>query len=130
MSKKGSIGKFVAGAAIGAGLALLFAPEKGEKTRAKLKKKATEVVDKVKDIDVEKKIAELKNDLKDLDQEKVKSVIKEKSEKLLKKADELLSVAKEKAEPALENVALDVKHKTKEILQKAVDKLDDEPKKM
>jgi len=36
MSKKG-LGKFLAGAAIGAGLGVLLAPEKGEKTRKKSK---------------------------------------------------------------------------------------------
>ena len=39
MSKKGNIAKFAAGAAVGAGIALLFAPQKGSKTRADLKKK-------------------------------------------------------------------------------------------
>ena len=36
MSKKG-FGKFLAGASLGAGLALLFAPKKGSETRQELK---------------------------------------------------------------------------------------------
>ena len=40
MSKKFGIGKFIAGAAVGAGLGILFAPKKGEDTRKVLKKKA------------------------------------------------------------------------------------------
>ena len=39
MSKKSGLGKFIAGAAIGAGLGLLFAPDSGEKTRKVLKRK-------------------------------------------------------------------------------------------
>ena len=37
--KKGGFGKFVCGAAIGAGLGLLFAPKSGKETREDLKKK-------------------------------------------------------------------------------------------
>ena len=39
MSKKGGLRKFIAGAALGAGLGLLFAPDSGENTRKVLKKK-------------------------------------------------------------------------------------------
>ena len=38
MSKKG-LGKFVAGAAVGAGLGILFAPKKGTEIRKELKEK-------------------------------------------------------------------------------------------
>ena len=36
--KKSGIGKFIAGAAVGAGLGILFAPKTGKETRAVLKK--------------------------------------------------------------------------------------------
>ena len=42
MSKKGGLGKFIAGAALGAGLGLLFAPDSGENTRKVLKRKLEE----------------------------------------------------------------------------------------
>ena len=51
MSK--GMGKFVVGAAIGAGLGLLFAPKKGEEIRGELKKKIDEFAKQAKDIDVE-----------------------------------------------------------------------------
>ena len=47
MSKKG-IGKFVLGASLGAGLALLFAPKKGSDLRRDIKRKLD---DFMKDVD-------------------------------------------------------------------------------
>ena len=51
--KKSGIGKFVAGAAIGAGLGILFAPKKGSETRRELKEKMDELLNKAKDIDMD-----------------------------------------------------------------------------
>ena len=71
MSKKG---KFILGAALGAGLGLLFAPKTGKETREDLKKKFDELAAKAKEIDVEEvkasflnKIDDIKADLKDMD---------------------------------------------------------------
>ncbi len=50
--KKSSAGKFFLGAAIGAALGVLFAPKSGKETRAALKKKASELIEKAKQIDV------------------------------------------------------------------------------
>ena len=53
MSKKSGVGKFIAGAAIGAGLGILFAPKKGSETRKKLKEKIDDMVIKIKSVDAE-----------------------------------------------------------------------------
>ena len=71
MAKKGNgFGKFLAGAAIGVGLGVLFAPKAGSETRKELKEKMDELVKKIKEINVEevkdsfmKKIEELKEEL-------------------------------------------------------------------
>ena len=44
MSRKSGIAKFVGGLALGAGLGILFAPDKGENTRKLLAKKLEEVI--------------------------------------------------------------------------------------
>ena len=52
MKKKG-IGKFLAGAAIGGALGVLFAPKKGSESRQDLKNKATDAINGVKNADYE-----------------------------------------------------------------------------
>ena len=81
--KKNGLGKFLAGAAIGAGLGLLFAPKKGSELRKDLKNKLDEIVGKAKEIDVEEvkneffqKVDEVKKGLEDLDKEKVLKIAK------------------------------------------------------
>ena len=52
MSKKTGLGKFVIGAAIGAGLGVLFAPKKGSEVRKQLKDKIDDLVAQIKKIDI------------------------------------------------------------------------------
>ncbi|CCZ57300.1 predicted protein [Clostridium sp. CAG:762] len=131
MSKKG-FGKFLAGASLGAGLALLFAPKKGSETRQELKLKLDELWIKAKNVDTDevketfqKKVDEIKKELSDLDKEKAIDLAKKKSEDLKKQCEELLKLAKEKGTPVLEGVAKDIKEKaivvTKEVLKKLED---------
>ena len=87
MSKKG-LGKFAVGAAIGAGLGLLFAPKKGEEIRKELKVKLDDLLKKVDEIDAEDvknefdtRLNAIKKELKDLDKEKALDIAKEKGKK-------------------------------------------------
>jgi len=128
MSKKGN---FLLGAGVGLGLGLLFAPEAGDKTRAKLKAKCAELYEKVKNIDVEEvkeditdKLAELQAELKDLDKEKVARIAKEKATKVKEKANELVKAAVAKGTPAVEKAAKEVRSAAVEFLKKVTDKLE------
>lgn len=132
MGKNGSgIGKFIAGAAIGAGLALLFAPQDGKTTRKQLKEKFAELAEKVKNIDpedvkdkIQNKIEEIKNDLADLDGEKVLAIAKDKATKIAKKCDELYTLAKKKATPVIQKAVEDVRISTIKVLNSTVAKLE------
>lgn len=135
--KKNNLGTLLAGAAIGAGLGLLFAPKKGSETRKLLGEKIDELCKKVKDIDyedvriqIEDKIAEIKEEIADLDKEKALEIAKAKSENIKKKIDELAKLAKAKATPVVEQAVEDLRKTaikaTKEITKKLENK---DPKK-
>ena len=133
MGKKKGTGKFILGAGIGAGLALLFAPKKGSELRENLKNKLDELISKAKEVDLEevseeftKKVEEIKNELSDLDKEKVLKIAKEKSEDLKDRAEELLELAKAKGTPVLESIAKDVKKSTASVVKEVLKKLETE----
>jgi len=127
--KKTGIWKFLTGAAIGAGLGILFAPKEGSETRRELKQKMDELIAKVKDIDIEEvkeevenKIAEIKASLDDLDKEKVLKVAKKKAKDIEEATKKLVQYAVDKGTPVLEDAANAVREKaidvTKDVLKK------------
>lgn len=131
MSKKSGIGKFVAGAAIGAGLGLLFAPKKGSETRAELKVKLDELVNQIKNIDVEDvkeefdiKVEEIKKELADLDKEKVLEIAKQKGQQIKVKTQELVDLAIDKGTPILRDAADEVREKALEVVRDVEKKLE------
>lgn len=134
--KKSGLGKFVAGAAIGAGLGILFAPKKGSETRADLKAKIDELICQIKNIDVEEvkaefdlKIQEIKAELSDLDKEKVLEMAKEKAEALKNKVQDLVDLAIDKGTPVLRDAAEEVRLKTIDVTKDVLKKLENSGKK-
>jgi len=123
MSKKG-LGKFLAGAAIGAGLGVLLAPEKGEKTRKKVKTSYDNFVEEIKKLDYNevrdnliKKVEEIEKEVKSLDKEKVASISKEKASMIIEKANTLYKDAVKANKPMLEKYAREFKEKTKGVVE-------------
>lgn len=133
--KKSGLGKFLLGAAVGAGLGILFAPKKGSETRQELKEKLDELANKVKGIDVsevknsiEQKIAEIKEDLSDLDKEKVLKIAKEKGNAIKEKSEELVELAVAKGTPVLQKAAEEVRIKTIAVVKEVLNKLEKKEK--
>ena len=135
MSKKSGIGKFIAGAAIGAGLGILFAPKKGSETRAELKVKLDELVNQIKNIDLEDvkeefdvKVEEIKKELAELDKEKALEIAKQKGQAIKVKTQELVDLAIDKGTPILRDAADEVREKALEVVKDVEKKLEGKEK--
>ncbi|MBR2828368.1 MAG: YtxH domain-containing protein [Bacilli bacterium] len=133
MSKKGSVAAFAAGAAIGAGVGILFAPKSGEETRKELKEKLEDLVNQIKQIDVKEvkeefdlKVKEIKAELNSLDKEKVLEIAKKKGNELRDKAQELVDLAKEKGTPKLKKAAESILENVIKVSNDAIKKLNEE----
>lgn len=136
MSRKGGLGKFIGGLALGAGLGLLFAPDTGENTRKVLQKKLDEIVKKVKSLDAEEvkdeilyRVEELQAELAALDKEKVKEAAAKKAQELKAKAEELYKYAIEKGTPVVEKAADDVRKQALKLVKDIEAKLEEKPAK-
>lgn len=130
--KKSGMGKFIMGAAVGAGLGILFAPNKGNETRKALKQKLEDLMNNIKNVDAEevkaafeKKVAEIKEELEDLDKEKALKLAKEKGNDIKKKCQELVNLAVAKGTPVLENAAEDVRLKAIDFVNEVLTRLED-----
>ncbi len=135
MSKKSGVGKFIAGAAIGAGLGILFAPKKGSETRKNLKEKLDDIVIKIKSVDAEdikkmfeEKVEEIKTELEDLDKEKTLKIAKKKAEEIKKKCQDLVNLAIAKGTPVLENAAEELRLKAIDVVSEVLEKLESKEK--
>ena len=133
--RKGGFGKFVGGLAIGAGLGLLFAPDNGKNTRRVLKKKVDELLDKLREVDLDEvkdellfKAETLQAELASLDKEKAKDLALEQAQKIKEKAEELYKYAIEKSTPVVEKAADEVRKQALKVVKEIEGKLAEDNK--
>lgn len=134
-NKKTGFGKFLLGAGIGAGLAMLLTKKTGKENREDLKIKIEELINKVKNIDivevrenVESKVEEIMKEISELDKEKVLKIAKKKAEQIKVRSEELVEYVVEKGTPVLEKSACLVKDKAIAVTKEVLNKLEQEEK--
>ena len=131
MSKKNKIALFAAGAAIGAGLGVLFAPRSGKETRKILKDKMDELIDKAKNVSaadiqeaIEKKVNEIKEAIATLDKETFLNAAKKQAKKVREMAEDLVEYVTEKGTSVLEKTASAVRCKAIDVTKDVLEKLE------
>lgn len=132
MSKKG-FGKFLAGAALGLGLGVLFAPKKGSETRQDLKDKMDELIKKARELDkddvklaIETKVNNLRRSISELDKEKALEIAKKKAHQIQEMAEDLVQYAVDKGTPVIEKVASSVRTQAISVTKGVLNKLEKE----
>ena len=128
-------GRFLSGVLVGIGLGILVAPDKGENTRLELRKSFDKLINTIKDIDIEStkaalinKLAEIESDLTDLDTAKKTDIVKEKTELINQKCDELINVANGTDANMLNDAIKEVKKNTTKLASTVLNSLE-EPEK-
>ena len=129
--KKKTIATLGIGAAIGAGIGMLFAPKSGKETRNELKKKMKDLKNKASKIELEdvkkyvnEKIVAIEKEIKELDKEKVIKLAKEKAKKVEQECKELAKYVKDKSEPVLTDAVEAVRKKAVEATKQVLNKLE------
>lgn len=125
-NKKSGLGKVAAGAAVGVGLGILFAPKSGKETRNDIKDKVKTLTSKEYQTEFKNRVKEIEKEIKELDKEKVLNIAKKKSTELKEKTEELIIIAKEKGNKALEKTANDLKQKAIKVTKAVLEKLEEE----
>ena len=132
MSRKKGFAGLLAGLGIGLGIGFLLAPKEGSETRKDLKRKADDLIDKLKSLDYDEvkdnlvdKIKKLETELEDLDKEKALDLAKKKAEDIKKKANEIYKEASSKGKPVIDKAANELRDKTVLVLKEILKKLED-----
>ena len=125
-------GRFLSGVLVGIGLGILVAPDKGENIRLELRKSFDKLINTIKDIDIEStkaalinKLAEIESDLTDLDTAKKTDIVKEKTELINQKCDELISVANNTDANMLNDAIKEVKKNTTKLASTVLNSLEE-----
>ena len=136
MSKKKNFALLAAGAAIGAGLGVLFAPRSGKETRKILKEKMDDLVKKAGKISaddvkeaIENKVNEIKEAIENLDKETVLTAAKKQVKKIREMGEDLVEYVSEKGTPVLEKAASAVRCKAIDVTKDVLEKLESKQEK-
>lgn len=128
-------GHFLTGALVGVGLGIIFAPKEGSKTRNELQKSLKQLVDSIKEIDLEEtkahffdKVSELQKELSSISKEEATDYIKDKISIVKEKCDDLKKEANKEDLPAIEKQIDEIKEKSIYLLKQIMEEIKEEEK--
>ncbi len=121
--KEGKLHSFITGALVGVGLGLLFAPNENIEAKQKLKESLNNLLENIKEIDVEqtkaifmKRLSEIKEELGDLSDNTKKELVKLKLNHIKTTCKDLFILAEEKKAVKVASAAKTVEEKINSIL--------------
>ncbi len=132
MSKKtNSILTFLTGTALGAGVGVLFAPNKGKETRKKIQGKYKELKEKLQGLNsdnisdfIDEVKVEIENQIKELKKEKVVAVAKGKAREIKRSCDEMIDAASQAGNKVLLQTTKEFKTATVKTLKDIINKIE------
>ena len=135
MSKRRGFGKFLVGAGVGVGLGMLLSKNSGKENREQLKKKANELIDKIKSLDskeikdnIQTKVDEIMVEISEMDKEKAITIAKKKAQDIKHKSEQLVEYVVDKGTPVLEKSAAVLREKAIAVTKDILNKLEQEEK--
>ncbi len=95
---------------------MLIAPKKGKELRSDIKEKAKDIKNKGMKNSLKSELKKLEKEVNDLTNEKVKPVLKEKTDMIMQKLENLIEKAKVKKDKMIEKSANNLKNKVTEMI--------------
>lgn len=126
--KQNKLSHFLAGALVGTGLGILLAPQVSSETEKEFQESFNQLIDSIKNVDIEKtkanlfnKLCEIKKEIAGISEEDAHKFVEEKYKIIDNECTELIEIAKKNDIPVVTQAAEDMKAKSEEFLNEVLE---------